>query len=139
LFGTLRITDQSCLHCRLIARKGKTTMMEPTIALSEMKRCDLLKLSGRFDSFQAPRLEAQFTELMNRGRYHFVVDLSDLDFASSGMLRVLLGTRRQLRRWNRGDVYLAAVPERIVSVFDLAGILPLFKVYDTTAAAIGDW
>jgi anti-sigma B factor antagonist len=84
-------------------------------------------------------LEAQFGELMDHGRYHFVLDLSDLEFASSGTLRVLLGTRKQLRRWNRGDIYLAAVPERIANVLDLAGVMPLFKVYDTTAAAIGDW
>lgn len=114
-------------------------MMEPTIEHTEMKRCDMLKLIGRFDSSQAPRLEAQFGELMDRGRYHFVLDMSDLEFASSGMLRVLLGTRKQLRKWNRGDVYLAAVPERIASVLDLAGISSLFKVYDTTAVAIGDW
>jgi anti-anti-sigma factor len=114
-------------------------MMEPTIEHSEMKRCDLLKLSGRFDSSQAPRLEAQFAELMNHGRYHFVLDLSDLEFASSALLRALLATRKQVHRWNRGDIYLAAVPERIVSVLDLAGMASLFKIYDTTVDAIGDW
>lgn len=114
-------------------------MMEPKIEHAEMKRCDLLKLSGRFDSSQAPRLEAQFGELMNHGRYHFVLDLSDLEFASSAILRVLLATRKQVHRWNRGDIYLAAVPERIASVLDLAGMTSLFQVYDTTVAAIGDW
>jgi anti-anti-sigma factor len=114
-------------------------MIEPTIEHSEMKRCDLLKLSGRFDSSQAPRLEAQFGELMNHGRYHFVLDMSDLEFASSAILRVLLATRKQVHHWNRGDIYLAAVPERMAGVFDLAGMTPLFKFYDTTVAAIGDW
>jgi hypothetical protein len=31
------------------------------------------------------------------------------------------------------------VPERIASVLELAGVTTLFKVYDTTTAAIGDW
>lgn len=113
--------------------------MKPKIEHTELKRCDLLKLSGRFDSSFAPQLESHVDELMTRGRYHFVLDMSDLDFVSSANLRVLLAIRRQLRRWNRGDIYLAAVPERIASVLELAGVMPLFKVYDTTTAAIGDW
>lgn len=114
-------------------------MLEPRIEHSELKRCDLLMLSGRFDSSFAPQLDARFHELMDRGRYHFVLDMSDMEFISSANLRVLLATRKQLRRWNRGDVFLAAVPERIASVLELAGVTPLFKVYDTTTAAIGDW
>lgn len=113
--------------------------MEPRIEHTELKRCDLLKLSGRFDSSFAPQLDAKFGELTNRGRYHFVLDMSDLEFISSANLRVLLATRKQIRRWNRGDVYLAVVPERIGSVLDLAGVMSLFKIYDTTTAAIGDW
>lgn len=114
-------------------------MMEPKIEHTELKRCDLLTLSGRFDSSFAPQFEARISELTNYGRYHFVLDMSDLEFVSSANLRVMLATRKQLRRWNRGDLYLAAVPERIASVLELAGVTPLFKVYDTTTAAIGDW
>ena len=114
-------------------------MMEPKIEHTELKRCDLLKLSGRFDSSFAPHLDAQFAELTDRGRHHFVLDMSDLEFISSANLRVLLATRKQMRRWNRGDVYLAAVPERIAGVLELAGVMSLFKVYDTSTAAIGDW
>lgn len=113
--------------------------MEPKIEHTELKRCDLLKLSGRFDSSFAPQLDARLGELMDRGRYHFVLEMSDLEFASSAVMRVLLMTRKQVRRWNRGDIYLAAVPERIANVLDLAGMTPLFQVYDTTTAAIGDW
>ncbi len=50
-----------------------------------------------------------------------------------------LATRKQMRRWNRGDIYLAEVPECIASVLELAGVASLFRVYDTTTAAIGDW
>lgn len=114
-------------------------MMEPKIEHTELKRCDLLKLSGRFDSSFASQLDARIAELMNRGRYHFVLDMGDLEFISSANLRVLLATRKQVHRWNRGDIYLAAVPERIASVLDLAGMTSLFKTYDTTTAAIGDW
>jgi len=114
-------------------------MAEPIIEHTQFKRSDLLKLSGRFDSSQAPRVEAQLNDLMNQGRYHFVLDMSDMEFISSGVLRVLLSTRKQLRRWNRGDVYLAAVPERIADVLGLAGMTSIFKIYDNTTDAVGDW
>lgn len=114
-------------------------MLQPKIEHTALKRCDLLKLSGRFDSSFAPQLDAQFAGLTDRGRYHFVLDMSDLEFISSANLRVLLATHKQMRRWNRGDIYLAEVPERIASVLELAGVASLFRVYDTTTAAIGDW
>jgi len=43
------------------------------------------------------------------------------------------------RRWNRGDVRLAAVPENILHVLDLAGIAPLIQIFDDPAVAVGSY
>lgn len=106
---------------------------------TELKRCDLLAFRGRIDSSKAPEVEAVFKELNDRGRFRFVADLSSLEYASSAFLRIMISTAKTAHRFNRGDIYLAAMTPRIREVFDLAGLLPLFKVYDTVAEAVGSW
>lgn len=114
-------------------------MTEMRIDHTELKRCDLLTLHGRIDSSKAPEVEAAIKEIMDAGRFRFVIDLSDVEYVSSAFLRVLISTLKTAHRWNRGDIYLAAMPQRIREVFDLAGLLPLFKIYDTVTEAVGNW
>ena len=114
-------------------------MTEMTIDHAQLKRCDLLTLHGRIDSSKAPEVETAIKEIMDAGRFHFVIDLGDVEYVSSAFLRVMISTLKTAHRWNRGDIYLAAMPPRIREVFDLAGLLPLFKTYDTVTEAVGNW
>ena len=114
-------------------------MTEFSIDIHPLKRCTLITLQGRVDSSKAPELEARLKELMAEGVYRFVIDLSQVEFVSSAFLRVLIAASKATRRFNRGDVYLAEVPPRIHDVLDLAGLLPLFKIFDTQTEAVGNW
>ena len=64
-------------------------MADTVIERSELKRCDLFTLHGRIDSSKAPQVEAMFKETTDLGRFHFVLDLSGVEFVSSAFLRVL--------------------------------------------------
>jgi anti-anti-sigma factor len=114
-------------------------MAEFSIETHELKRSILITLRGRIDSSKAPAVEAQLKEMIDAGHYRFVVDMSEVEFVSSAFLRVLISASKSVRRFNRGDIYLAALSARIKDVFDLAGLLPLFKLYDTQVEAVGSW
>jgi anti-anti-sigma factor len=114
-------------------------MADPVIERTELKRCDLLKLHGRIDSSKAPQVEAAFKEATDLGHFRFVLDMSGVDFVSSAFLRVLISTQKTVHRFNRGDIYLASMTPRVKDVFDLAGLLPLFKTFDTVPEAVGNW
>ena len=114
-------------------------MPEFSIELTELKRCDLISLSGRIDSSKAPDVEAKLKDLMVNGKFRFVIDLTNVDYVSSAFLRVMISTLKDTKRWNRGNLYLAGMAPRIHDVFDLAGLLPLFPTYDTVAEAVGAW
>ena len=43
------------------------------------------------------------------------------------------------KRWNRGDVRLAALQQRIADVLDLAGLTPLFKIFEDDTLAVGSF
>jgi anti-anti-sigma factor len=114
-------------------------MADFSIETHELKRCNLITLHGRIDSSKAPAIETKLKEMIDAGHYRFVVDMSEVEFVSSAFLRVLISASKTVRRFNRGDIYLAALPARIKDVFDLAGLLPLFKLYDTQVEAVGNW
>jgi len=58
---------------------------------------------------------------------------------TSAGLRVLINTQKTCKRWNRGEVVLAQVPKRIYDALDLAGFVPLFKIFDDVTEAVGSF
>ena len=95
------------------------------ITTTPLKRCTLVRLEGRFDSNTSPDLQQAIRQVLDAGVYRIVLDMQEVEFFGSAAIRVLVMTYKECRRWNRGDVRLCQVPERIVRVLDLAGISPL--------------
>lgn len=110
-----------------------------TIEHQELKRCDLLRVAGRIDSDSAPTFEQELRSALGVGRYKIVINLKGVDYTSSAALRVLINVARECRRFNRGDVRLAEVNDRVQKVLDLAGLKELFKLYATEAEAVGSF
>src|SRR5574341_986771 len=109
------------------------------INVREYKRVDLVEVAGRVDSSTAPQLEQALKKIIKDGRYRIVVDLAETEFMSSAGLRALLSALKDVRRFNRGDVRLSSMPEKIKKAFDLAGFLELFKVYNNAVDAVGEF
>jgi anti-sigma B factor antagonist len=112
-------------------------MMEVTT--KQLKRVDVVTVSGRIDSATAPELDRVLTSIVEAGRYRICLDLKDLEYMSSAGIKVLISTLKTCKRWNRGDLRLANMPPRISDVFDLAGLTPLFKVYPDAVEAVGSF
>ena len=98
--------------------------------------CDLLILSGRFDASAAPNLELAMLKIFDSKRYKLVLNLTDVSFMSSSGLRVLISVSQEAQKHWGGDVRLASVNERIMDVLQLAGLIPLFQIFDTEQQAI---
>jgi anti-sigma B factor antagonist len=107
------------------------------ITTTQYKRIDLVKVSGRIDSSTASELNSALETITKDGRFRIVLDLSGVEFMSSAGLRVLISTQKNCKRYNRGELVLAEVPERIYSALELAGFVPLFKLYDNVLDAVG--
>jgi anti-sigma B factor antagonist len=105
----------------------------------QYKHCDLIKAKGRVDSATAIQLSEALDAVTNDGRFKIVLDLSEVEYMSSAGLRVLIGTQKQCKRYNRGEVILAQVPKRIYDALELAGFVPLFKFFDDVLAAVGSF
>ena len=109
------------------------------ITINRLKRCDVIKTNGRIDSFTAPQLEESMNSITNDGRYKIVFDMSDVDFMSSKGWWVLIETQKACKRYNRGELVLSGVKERIRDSLDLVGMGSYFKVFDDITNAVGSF
>jgi anti-sigma B factor antagonist len=109
------------------------------ITTKQYKHCDLLSLQGKVDSYTAPDLTKAIEALNDNGQYKIVLDLGKLDYMSSAGFRALLIGQRNCKRYNRGEIVLAAVPKKILDALELTGFTPLFKMFDDVTAAVGSF
>lgn len=109
------------------------------ITATEYKHCDMVKATGRVDSYTAPQLADAFNIIMEKGHYKLAFDMSELSFLSSAGLRVLINVQKTCKRYNRGELVLVSIPENIYAALDLAGFIPLFKIYDDVITAVGSF
>ncbi len=111
--------------------------MRMEISTKAFKHCHLVTVKGRVDSATAPQLSSALDGLIEKGEYKIVIDMSSLEYMSSAGFRALLAAQRQCKRYNRGEVLLAAVPTRIREALELAGFTELFKTYAEPLEAVG--
>lgn len=109
------------------------------ITTKEFKHCRMLSVKGRVDSATAPQFGQALESVTDGGIFKLVVDMANLEYMSSAGFRALLAAQRNCKRYNRGEVVLAAVPERIREALELAGFTELFKTFGDPLEAVGNF
>ncbi|OJX41254.1 MAG: hypothetical protein BGO78_00450 [Chloroflexi bacterium 44-23] len=109
------------------------------VEVVNFKRSSIVNVKGRIDSSTSPELLRKFNTLIDDGTYRIVFNMNEVTFISSAGLRVLITTQKKCKRHNRGELVLSSVPENILAALDLAGFLPLFKIYTTDIEAVGNF
>jgi len=107
------------------------------ITVQEFKHCDLITVKGRVDSATAPQLAQALETANENGKYKLVMDMEKLEYMSSAGFRALLAAQRNCKKYNRGEVVLSNVPNRIREALELAGFTELFKTFDDNLTAVG--
>lgn len=109
------------------------------ITSQEFKHCDLIKVKGRVDSSTAPEFTRALEKVMKNGRFKIALDMSELEYMSSAGFRALLATQRNCKRYNRGELVLVKIPNRIKEALELAGFTELFKTFEDPLEAVGNF
>jgi anti-sigma B factor antagonist len=107
------------------------------VNVQEFKHCDMITVKGRVDSSTAPQLTQALEAANDDGKYKLVIDMEDLEYMSSAGFRALLAAQRNCKKYNRGEVVFASVPDRIRDALELAGFTELFKTFDDALTAVG--
>ncbi|MCI0397760.1 MAG: STAS domain-containing protein [Chloroflexi bacterium] len=108
------------------------------ITVDSLKRVDLVKVTGRVDSSNAPELDAGLKKLAENGRHEYVLDLSGVEYISSAGLRAMVAALRECKKHN-GDLRIAAPSQRVAEVLELAGLTSVFEIYDDAVSAVGSF
>ena len=106
------------------------------ISSRELKRVNIVTVSGRVDSATAPEFEKSLQTLLNAHRNQIVVELADVDYMSSAGLRALVSALKAAKKGG-GDMVIARPSTRVREVIELAGLTSVFTVFDDVVGAVG--
>lgn len=110
------------------------------IATDILPSCAVVQPVGTLDRRSAPALEAALQTLAEQGQRRIVLDLSGVGEMSSAGLRVIISAAKLLRNERTGgDLRLAGPGDRVVQVLELAGLLPVLRVFQTREQAIASF
>jgi anti-sigma B factor antagonist len=106
---------------------------------TSFKRCEVLQTAGRIDGSTAPELEAALHAIMNAGKHNIVFDMTGVNFLSSAGWWVLIGTQKECKKLNRGELVLACMDKTIQESLKLVGMEEYFKLFDDVTNAVGSF
>lgn len=97
-----------------------------------------VEIEGQVDSTTAPEFERLLREEITQGHRRLVLDFSLVTFISSMALRALLLLENEAQKVG-GELRLFGVAQRVQHVLEVAGFLPMIKVFPTYEEAIEGW
>jgi len=92
-------------------------------------------LEGRIDTQGAEALDHALQAAVILGKSWMVLDLAQADYICSAGLRTLADILTKNRAQD-GDLKLAAVPPRILSILEVIGFDNFFSIYDSVKDAM---
>jgi anti-sigma B factor antagonist len=119
--------------------KVVTLSEDPEITRTTYKRCEVIWMKGRIDTYTAPKLQQALDVVIDEGMFNIVFNMEMVDFLSSKGLWVLTETQKKCKKLNRGKLVLVNTNDKIRSSFDLVGMGGYFEIYEDLSHAIGDF
>lgn len=94
-----------------------------------------VELTGRFDASAVPQFRDFISQLLQEETNHFVLNMKGVTYIDSGGLGSLVSFLRQVRL-AEGDIKIAALDDRVRSVFELTRLHRIFEIYDDSSIAL---
>ena len=90
----------------------------------------IIVISGRLDAAAAAIAEGEINKMLEGEENRLLFDLSDLEYLSSGGLRVILSAAKEIRR-REGKVVLAALTQYVYEIFEVSGFSAMLPIKDS--------
>lgn len=101
--------------------------------------CTVLTIEGQIVGAGAIELENALQQVLADGESRLVLDLAAAPGIASSGLRVIIGAAKRLRAVPSGDLRLACPTQQMLDVLELAGLLRVFKVYNSQQEAVASF
>jgi len=94
----------------------------------------VINVEGEIDVYTAPKLRAKLIDLVNKGKFHLLVDMEKVEFLDSTGLGVLVGGLKRVRAHD-GSLELVCTQERILKIFRITGLTKVFGIHTSLEEA----
>ena len=94
----------------------------------------VINVEGEIDVYTAPKLREKLIDLVNKGKFHLLVDMEKVEFLDSTGLGVLVGGLKRVRAHD-GSLELVCTQERILKIFRITGLTKVFGIHDSIQEA----
>lgn len=105
------------------------------ISLQKQQDHQVISLSGRLDASTAPLLQDRFQEVLTPESCRFIVEMSEVDYVSSGGLRVLLVMTKMVRALG-GGIVLAQLHPFVEDLMRMSGFHTMIAATPTREEAL---
>ena len=106
-----------------------------TIERTQVSGHVVLTVSGRMDADNARQFEEKCKESIAEGHTTLVADLGRLEYVSSMGLRIILSVAKTLQT-KGGAFRLCCLNGLVKQVFEITGLLEVFRVYESVESAL---
>lgn len=94
----------------------------------------VVEIDGQVDIHTAPTIREGLTGLVEQGHRHFVLDLGFVTFMDSMGLGAMAAITKRIGERD-GSLRIAAVPGRVLRIFELSGMRESYEIYPSAADA----
>ena len=95
----------------------------------------IITIKGRLDAATAPVADNAIKKIMEEDCRRVLFNLDDLEYLSSGGLRVILGVAKEIKR-NEGKLVLCSLNQFVKEIFEVSGFESLIPIEDTVESGI---
>lgn len=107
------------------------------ISTTELKRCTVIKTSGRIDGSNAPQLSQALKAVLVKGVHNIVFDMSDVTFMASAGWWVLIDIQKACKP--SGELVLANIDKGIKDSLNMVGMGSYFNTFEDVTSAVGNF
>lgn len=103
--------------------------------VTQVRGVQVVEVSGRLDGDSSPRLGRQLDDLIEQGHSALVLDMGNVEYISSPGLREIVRIYKIVQTQD-GDLRIANPSDRVMDVFELAGLDTTLRIFQTRNQAV---
>ena len=112
-------------------------MAKRSNAILASQRRNVLPLEGEIDLHVSPRIAVSLAQIAQRKQREVVVDLSRVNYIDSSGLAVLIEGMQNVEEYG-GKFALTGLQENVRSIFEIARLDQVFRIFPDVEAAFGN-
>ena len=95
----------------------------------------IITIKGRLDAAAAPVADNALKKIVEEGCTRLLFDFGELEYLSSGGVRVILGVAKELKR-KGGKIVLCSLNKFVKEIFIVSGVESLIPIEDSIESGL---